>query len=119
MDVARKGHREFPFDGLLRPCFNDAHYRMTRAPAADCKQHGKPQQRNPAVIDGKDRLPPVRPESQRLSKTDEPDDKGGHEQHRHVIAVDEPVAANPCQQSRHLQGQVICKEVRHEIDEWQ
>lgn len=119
VDVARKGHREFPLDGLRRLHLDDAHHRMTRAPAADCEQQGKDQQCGPAVIDRKDRLPPVQPKAERLSKADKPDDEGGHEQHRHVIAVDKPVAADPRQQPRHPQGQVIRKDVRHEIDERQ
>lgn len=92
---------------------------MARAPAAACEQQGKAQQYGPAVMNGKDRLPPVQPEAEQLSKADKPDDEGGHEQHRHIVAVDKPIAADPRQQPRHPQRQVIRKDVRHEIDERQ
>ena len=90
-----------------------------RAPAADCEQGRQSQQGGLAVIDGKDGMPPVKTKAEWLCNADEPDDKGRHEQQRHVVAVDEPVAANPRQQPRHAQRQVIPEDVRYEIDKRQ
>ena len=67
---------------------------MARAPAADCEQGRQPQQGGPAVIDGKDGMPPVKTKAEWLCKADEPDGKGRQQQERHVVAVDEPVAAS-------------------------
>ena len=97
MDITGKCHRERPLDGLFGLHLDAVHHRMARAPAADCEQGRQPQQGGPAVIDGKDGMPPVKTKAEWLCKADEPDGKGRQQQERHVVAVDEPVAANPRQ----------------------